>query len=172
MSLIDYAPLRYMSVSGIILLLLVTNSGVGHSSSITGQEPETSCLPPDTNPRTYHGVKILLISNMYESILIDGYHNTNQGNGNDTTVTLQQSNKFHLGIFLLWNESTLFVKNILGGWIHSRIEIVDYNGWMSDQYSRQHLKMFGYCGNVTIISYRGGSHPMLCCPSILEKACV
>ena len=137
---------------GVATLLLMTSFGLGQPSTRGEQDPDQL---ENTNPRTYYRVHLLMISNMYESILIDGYHHANEGNGQDSTVTLQQSNRFHLGLFVLWNESTLIDGNHFGGWIHTKIDITDFNGWISDQNSRQHLKMLGYCGNVTITTYRG-----------------
>ena len=137
---------------GVASLLLITSFGLGQPSTRGKQDPDQL---ENANPRTYYRVHLLMISNMYESILIDGYHDANEGNGQDSTVTLQQSNRFHLGLFVLWNESTLIDGNHFGGWIHTKIDITDFNGWISDQNSRQPLKMLGYCGNVTITTYRG-----------------
>ena len=147
-----YITRQSLLLTGVASLLLMTSFGLGQPSTIGRQDRD---LFENTNPRTYYGVHILMISKMYESILIDGYHHANEGNGHDTSVILQQSNRFCLGMFLLWNESTLIEGNCLGGWIHSKINITEFNGWMRDQDSRQHLKMIGYCGNVTITSYRG-----------------
>lgn len=144
-----------LGILGVVSLLMITSLGLGQPCSIETQDQYLVEDPSDTNPRTYYGVHLLMISNMYESILIDGYHHANEGNGQDSTVTLQQSNRFHLGLFVLWNESTLIDGNHFGGWIHTKIDITDFNGWISDQNSRQHLKMLGYCGNVTITTYRG-----------------
>ena len=109
----------------------------------------------NSNPRIYTDVHFMLVTNMYESIEIDGYHNLEDGYGYDDNIILQDSNMPRLfGILLIHNESDILESNRFGGWIHSKIEIIDYNGWMTDQNSNQHLKMLGFCDKILITSYR------------------
>jgi hypothetical protein len=107
------------------------------------------------NPRSYYDVQIIMISRMYDSIEIDGYHSLNQGFGFDDKITFSDSNKICLfGLFIISNETETLEYNTGGGWIHSKIEIFDYNGWMVCQHKGFHLLMFGISEMITITTYR------------------
>ena len=107
------------------------------------------------NPRYHHNVKIILISRVFNAIEIDGYHSNNVGLGYDKNIILIDSNRIHLiGFLLIYNESVVLEQNNHGGWIHSKIEINGYTGWMKNQNSNHHLKMFGLCDEIIITSYR------------------
>ena len=109
----------------------------------------------DQNPRSYEDVKIVMISRMYSSVEIDGHHNSNQGFGYDDKITLQDSNMIRLfGLFIIYNETGRLEYSNSGGWIHSKIEIFGYDGYMTGQHDNRHLLMFGSCEMVTITSYR------------------
>ena len=109
----------------------------------------------DQNPRSYKDVKIIMISRMYDSVEIEGYHSLNEGSGYDDKIILQESNKIRLfGLFIIYNETGTLEYSNAGGWIHSKIEIFGYDGYMSGQHNNHHVLMFGDCEMVTIISYR------------------
>ena len=109
----------------------------------------------DENPRSYNDVKIFIISRMYDYIGINGYHNLNKGYGYDDSITLKDSNRIRLfGLLIIYNETGLIEFNHGGGWIHSRIEIFGYDGWMAGQNTGYHVIMFGDCETINIISYR------------------
>ena len=114
-------------------------------------------IPNNTisDPRIYSDVHFILITNVYASIEIDGYHNLKEGYGNDDIITLQESNKIRLfGALIIHNGSDILESNRVGGWIHSKIEVINYHGWMADQNSNQHLKMLGFCNEIIITTYR------------------
>ena len=107
------------------------------------------------NPRYHHNVKIVLISRVFNTIETDGFHNKYNGLGFDENIILKDSNRIRLmGFLLIYNESMVLEKNNHGGWIHTKIEINGYTGWMKNQNSNYHLKMFGLCDEIIITSYR------------------
>jgi hypothetical protein len=129
---------------GLIIIIIISNNVLSYSTSTYYD-----------NPRSYYDVKIIMISRMYDSINIDGFHSLNEGLGYDDEIILQDSNKIRLfGLFIVYNETTTFENNKAGGWIHSKIEIFNYNGWMIGQNENQHLIMIGDCEIVKITSYR------------------
>ena len=108
-----------------------------------------------SNPRIYTDVHFILITNVYASIEIDGYHSIKEGYGNDDIITFQESNRIrYFGVLIIHNGSDILESNRVGGWIHTKIEVINYNGWMVDQNSNQHLKMLGFCEEIIITSYR------------------
>ena len=108
-----------------------------------------------SNPRSYTDVHFLLISKVYSSIEITGDHSINEGYGYDNTITLQESDSIRLvGVLLIHNGQDILESNRVGGWIHTKIEVINYNGWMVDQNSNQHLKMLGFCNEIIITTYR------------------
>jgi hypothetical protein len=109
----------------------------------------------NTNPRSYTDVHFILITNMYSYIRIDGFHNLEDGYGADDYIILQESNRIRLfGILLIHNGSTILESSRYGGWIHTKIEINGYIGWMKDHNTNQHLKMTGFCDEIIITTYR------------------
>jgi len=83
------------------------------------------------NPRYHYDVKIILISRVFESIEIDGYHNLNEGLGYDENIKLKEANRLcYFGLLLIYNGSETLELNKVGGWIHTNIEITGYSGWM------------------------------------------
>jgi hypothetical protein len=104
----------------------------------------------------YYDVNIFMISKLYESIEINGFHETHNGKGHDDKITLRDANKFFtIGILIIWDDSDTkeFVFN--GGWINTKLEIFDYDGWMSGQNTLFRLKMLGHSEKIIKTIYRG-----------------
>lgn len=109
----------------------------------------------DQNSRSYDHVKIVMISRMYDSVVIEGYHSLNEGFGYDDEIIFQESNSIRLfGLFILYNETGTLEYSNAGGWIHSKIEIFGYEGYMFGQNNNHHVLIFGDCETVNITSYR------------------
>ena len=143
---------------GLIILMITTQITSGYSSETIEQCSLFTQTISANNPKIYNDVKILMISRMYDSIEIDGFHNYNYGNGHDDNIALRDSNRIYIiGILVIWDDSEIKEFNLLGGWVHTRIEIFDYDGWMSGQDTLSHLKMFGNCKTIKITVYRGHS---------------
>lgn len=127
-----------------IFFTMISTDALGYSIDIS-----------DENPRSYNDVKIFIISRMYDSIGIDGYHSLNNGHGYDDIIILQDSNRIRLfGLLVIYNDTGTIEFNHGGGWINSKIEIFDYDGWMAGQDTNYHVIMFGECETITITSYR------------------
>jgi len=108
------------------------------------------------NPRYHYDVKIILISRVFGSIEIDGYHNSNEGLGYDENIKLEDANWIRLfGYLLIYNESDVLEQNNMGGWIHTNIEISGYSGWMINQFDNNHLMMIGNCDIIKLTTGRG-----------------
>jgi hypothetical protein len=100
-------------------------------------------------------VKIILISRVFGSIEIDGYHNSNEGLGYDENIKLENANWIRLfGYLLIYDESEVLEKNNHGGWIHTNIEITGYSGWMVNQHDNKHILMIGDCEIVKLTTGR------------------
>lgn len=133
-----------MLVGGSILCLLVL--------SCLSFQPITA----NENPRYHYDVKIILISRVFGSIQIDGYHNSNEGLGYDENIKLEDANWIRLvGLLLIYNESDVLEQNNMGGWIHTNIEISGYSGWMKNQFDNNHLFMIGDCDIIKLTTGRG-----------------
>jgi len=139
----------------ILILFTITPLAVGHAIPPT----KIHLLNNDNQNQRYevfyYNVDIFMISKLYESIEIDGFHETNSGKGHDEKITLEDANKFlTLGILIIWDDKDTkeFVFN--GGWIHTKLEIFDYDGWMSGQSESIRLKMLGHCDKIIKTVYR------------------
>jgi len=103
----------------------------------------------------YYDVNILMISKLYESIEIDGFHQSNSGKGHDKKITLQDANKIlTLGIAIIWNDTEIKEWAFNGGWWHTKVEIFNYYGWIVCQSELYRMKMFGDCEKIKITVYR------------------
>lgn len=143
---------------GLIILMITTQITSGYSSGTIKQCSLFTQTISANNPKIYNDVKILMISRMYESIEIDGFHNYNYGNGHDDNIALRDSNRIYIiGILVIWDDSEIKEFSLRGGWVHTKIEIFDYDGWMSGQDTLSHLRMFGNCKTIEITVYRGHS---------------
>lgn len=108
------------------------------------------------NPRYHYDVKIILISRVFGSIEIDGYHNSNEGLGYDENIRLEDANWIRLfGYLLIYNDSDVLEQNNMGGWIHTNIEISGYSGWMMNQFNKNYLIMIGDCDIIKLTTGRG-----------------
>jgi hypothetical protein len=113
-------------------------------------------ITANENPRYYYNVKIILISRVYNSIKVEGYHNSNEGLGYDENIKLYDSNWIRLfGLLIIYNESDVLEQSNIGGWLHTKIEILNYSGWMKNQFDNKHLIMIGDCDTVILTTYRG-----------------
>jgi len=146
----------------VLLILLITPHTItGFSSEDEATESSINEMLYPLNPRYYYDVKILMMSRMYESIEIDGFHNYNYGNGHDDNIALRDSNRIYtIGILIIWDDSEIKEFSLHGGWVHTRIEIFDYDGWMSGQdkttiLNMIPLKIYGHCDEIKITAYRG-----------------
>ena len=129
----------------ILMLFTITPLAVGHAIPSL----KIHLLNNDNQNQRYeifyYDVNIFMISKLYQSIEIHGFHETNSGKGHDDKITLQDANKIlTLGMLVIWDNSGTkeFVFN--GGWINTKLEIFDYDGWMSGQNTSFRLKMFGH----------------------------
>ena len=108
------------------------------------------------NPRYHYDVKIILISRVFESIEIDGYHNEYEGLGYDENIKLKEANRLcYFGLLLIYNGSETLELNKVGGWIHTNIEITGYSGWMVNQHNNNHVILIGDCDIVKLTTVRG-----------------
>jgi hypothetical protein len=103
----------------------------------------------------YYDVHILMISKLYETIEIDGFHHSSFGEGHDDKITLQDANKiFTFGIAIIWNDSEIQDWAFNGGWVHTKLEIFNYYGWISCQNGISRMKMYGDCKLIKKTIYR------------------
>ena len=110
----------------------------------------------DENPRYHYDVKIILISRVFDSIEIDGYHNEYEGLGYDDIIKLKNANRLYLfGLLLIYDESKVLEHSNRGGWIHTNIEITGYSGWIVNQHNNNHVVMIGDCDIVKLTTGRG-----------------
>ena len=117
---------------------------------------KTQPLIANENPRYHYDVKIILISKVFDTIEIDGYHNLNEGLGYDKNIQLKGANWLRLiGLLLIYNESEVLEKNNNGGWIHTNIEITGYSDWMVNQHDNKHVIMIDNCGIIKLTTVRG-----------------
>ena len=101
-------------------------------------------------------MKIILISRVFESIEIDGYHNEYEGLGYDENIKLKEANRLcYFGLLLIYNGSETLELNKVGGWIHTNIEITGYSGWMTNQHNNNHVILIGDCDIVKLTTGRG-----------------
>ena len=108
------------------------------------------------NPRYHYDVKIVLISKVFDTITIDGFHNQHEGWGYDNSIELEEANWIRLfGFLQIYNDSMTLEKNYHGGWIHTNIEITGFSGWMMNQHSNPHVIMIGTCDIVKLTAGRG-----------------
>lgn len=119
-----------------------------------------SCQPiiadVNENPRYHYNVKIILISKVFDSIVIDGFHDENEGWGYDDTIELEEANWIRLfGYLQIFNDSMVLEKNYMGGWINTNIEITGFSGFMMNQYTNHHVLIVGDCDIVKITVGRG-----------------
>ena len=119
-----------------------------------------SCQPifanVNENPRYHYDVKIILISKVFDSIIIDGFHDELEGWGYDDTIKLEEANLMRLfGYLQIFNDSMVLEKNHMGGWINTNIEITGFSGFMKNQHSLPHLFIIGHCNIVKITTFRG-----------------
>lgn len=108
------------------------------------------------NPRYHYDVKIILISRVFDSIEIDGYHNEYGGLGYDENIKFEDANWIRLfGFLLIYDDSEVLEQNNQGGWIHTNIEITGYSGWMLNQHNNNHVILIGDCDIVKLTTGRG-----------------
>ena len=113
-------------------------------------------IADNENPRYHYDVKIMLISRIFESIEIDGYHDEFEGYGNDDLIDLKEANRICIvGFLLIYNDSGVLEQNYHGGWIHTNIEITGFLGWMINQHNNNHVLMIGNCDIVKLTTGRG-----------------
>ena len=108
------------------------------------------------NPRYHYDVKIILISKLFDSIVINGFHNEHIGWGHDDLIKLEEANRIRIfGYLQIFNDSMVLEHNNHGGWIHTNIEITGYSGWMTNQHDNKHIIMIGECETVMLTTGRG-----------------
>ena len=108
------------------------------------------------NPRYHYHTKIILISRVFESITINGYHNNSTGFGFDESITLKEANNPRIiGLLLIFNDTQILEKNYHGGWIHTHIEITNFSGFIKNQQNILHVCIFGECEIIKLTAGRG-----------------
>ena len=117
---------------------------------------QLSLADANENPRYHYDVNIILISRVFDTISINGFHNTGVGFGFDDSISLKEANNPRIfGVLLIYNDTQILEKNYHGGWIHTHIEISNFSGWITNQQNNLHLMMFGECEIVKLTTYRG-----------------
>lgn len=140
----------------ILILFTITPLAIGHAIPSTKIHLLNNDIQNLKTEEIYYDVSIFMISKLYESIEIDGFHEAQSGKGHDEKITLEDANKIlTLGILIIWDGSEIIERVFNGGWIHTKLEIFDYEGWMSGQNEFIRVKMFGHCGKIIKTVYRG-----------------
>ena len=122
--------------------------------------PNNNLSSVDTSPQPvtyqlYNDVNILMISKLYESINIEGVHDSQSGQGYDEKITFEEANNlFTIGIAIIWDKNEIHKWGFNGGWIHTKLEIFEYNGWMSGHHQSPRVKLIGHCEMINITVYR------------------
>jgi hypothetical protein len=116
---------------------------------------QPSAAEVNENPRYYSNVNIIVISRIFDTIYIDGFHNISTGFGFDESISLKGANNPRLlGLFLIYNDTNLLEEEKHGGWLHTTIQISNFSGWIKNQHNNFHLIMFGECEQVKLTTYR------------------
>lgn len=137
---------KRLLIGGSIFLLLLMNSLCFQPSQADENE----------NPRYHHDVKLIIISRVFDSIEINGFHDENNGIGFDELIQLEEANSPRLfGFLKIYNDSIVFEQNYHGGWIHTNIEINGFSGFMINQHTKKHVIIIGTCDLVSLTSGRG-----------------
>lgn len=107
------------------------------------------------NPRYHYNVKIIMITKLFDSILINGFHDEHIGWGYDELIKLEEANKLRIfGYLQIFNDSTVLEYNNHGGWIHTNIEITGFTGFMMNQNTNFHVMIVGECEMVKLTTGR------------------
>ncbi len=115
-----------------------------------------SLAQANENPRYHYNANIILISRVFDSIHINGYHNNHTGFGFDDLISLKQANNSRIiGLLLIYNDTLILEKELHGGWIHTLIDITNFSGWIKNQHNNLHVMMFGECEIIKLTTYRG-----------------
>ena len=121
---------------------------------------EKNLQPSDRNLQMatynlYYDVNVLMVSKLYESVEIEGDHSSESGLGFDQKITMEEANKlFTIGIAIIWDTSDIHKWGLNGGWIHTKVEIYNYTGWISGHLQTSRVKLIGHCEMINITIYR------------------
>ena len=112
-------------------------------------------IADDTNGwRTYEDVHIILISRKFMDKTIIGFHLTNEGLGYDEYVELSDADRLPIfGFILIYDDTRVWEKYERGGYVHMKIRINGYGGWMFNQHTNKHWIMFGDCDILEVWSH-------------------
>jgi hypothetical protein len=140
-----------------IILLVVQQLSLCSTPSFERNQLVTKEKPqPLTYIISYEDVNILMISKLYQTIIINGDHNSSSGKGHDSKITFQNANALYtIGILIIWDDEGIIDWVSNGGWIHTKLVIFNYDGWMSGQFGNFRLKLIGHCELINKTVYRG-----------------
>ena len=121
------------------------------------QSKQTKEMLNPLNPRYFYDVDVLVISRQFDITELNGFHETQKGNGIDAKITLFGEHLSPINFFIIWDNSVIVHS---GGGINVKIELFNYDGWMFGHTSttillKIPLKMYGHSDEVKVTIYRG-----------------